>query len=69
MTNTEAWERIAARRGTPGLISTIQFGQDLPTEADLRLDEGPISEADAYARLAAWARERGITPPAPPTPR
>jgi SAM-dependent methyltransferase len=37
VTNTEAWDRIAARRGTPGLISTIQFGQDLPTEADLRL--------------------------------
>jgi poly(A) polymerase len=27
---------------------------------DLRLDEGPIDEANAYARLAAWARERGI---------
>jgi poly(A) polymerase len=27
---------------------------------ELRLDEGPIGEEDAYARLAAWARERGI---------
>jgi poly(A) polymerase len=27
---------------------------------DLRLDEGPIDEATAYERLAAWARERGI---------
>ena len=37
MTNTQAWDRIAARRGTPGLTGTIQFGTDLPTEADLRL--------------------------------
>jgi poly(A) polymerase len=29
---------------------------------DLRLDEGPVTEADAYARLDAWARERGIEP-------
>jgi len=29
---------------------------------DLRLDEGPMTEEEAYARLAAWARERGITP-------
>ncbi len=29
---------------------------------DLRLDEGPIDEADAYELLAAWARERGIEP-------
>jgi poly(A) polymerase len=27
---------------------------------DVRLDEGPIDEANAYERLAAWARERGI---------
>jgi poly(A) polymerase len=27
---------------------------------DLRLDEGPIDEADAYARLDEWARERGL---------
>ena len=25
-------------------------------------DEGPIEEADAFERLAAWARERGIEP-------
>jgi len=29
---------------------------------DVRLDEGPIDDADAYERLAAWARERGIEP-------
>jgi poly(A) polymerase len=28
---------------------------------DLRLDEGPMTEEEAYVRLAAWARERGIT--------
>jgi poly(A) polymerase len=35
-------------------------GEALEFLLDLRLDEGPMSEADAYARLAAWARERGI---------
>jgi poly(A) polymerase len=29
---------------------------------DLRLDEGPIERDEAYARLRAWARERGIEP-------
>lgn len=37
MTNTQAWDRVAARAGTAGLVDTIQFGPDLPTEADLRL--------------------------------
>jgi poly(A) polymerase len=32
---------------------------------DLRLDEGPLTEDEAYARLAAWARERDITPADP----
>jgi poly(A) polymerase len=27
---------------------------------DLRLDEGPMSEDDAYERLDAWGRERGL---------
>ena len=27
---------------------------------DLRLDEGPLTDEDAYARLATWAKERGI---------
>jgi poly(A) polymerase len=27
---------------------------------DVRLDEGPISEADAYARLRVWADHRGL---------
>jgi len=37
-------------------------GEALEFLLDLRLDDGPMSEADAYARLDAWARERGITP-------
>jgi SAM-dependent methyltransferase len=37
VTNTEAWDRIAARRGALGGGDTIRFGTDLPTEADLRL--------------------------------
>ena len=37
-----------------------------------RLDEGPVSEDDAYEALDAWARERGIEPVGerrPPKPR
>jgi SAM-dependent methyltransferase len=37
VTNTEAWDRVAARRGEVGSVDTIRFGADLPTEADLRL--------------------------------
>jgi SAM-dependent methyltransferase len=37
MTNTQAWDRLAARRGEAGSAFTVQFGPDLPTEADLRL--------------------------------
>ena len=29
---------------------------------EIRLDEGPLDEAEAYERLATWARERGIEP-------
>jgi len=42
----------------PGRI----VGEALEYLLDLRLDEGPISEEDAFARLDAWARERGVTP-------
>jgi SAM-dependent methyltransferase len=35
--NTDAWDRVAARRGEVSLPATIRFGADLPTEADLRL--------------------------------
>jgi len=35
-------------------------GEALAFLLDLRLDEGPLSEDDAYARLEAWAAERGL---------
>jgi poly(A) polymerase len=41
-------------------------GEALDFLLELRLDEGPMDEADAYARLAAWARERGIEPKGAP---
>jgi poly(A) polymerase len=37
-------------------------GEALDFLLEARLDEGPISEDDAYARLDAWAREQGIEP-------
>jgi poly(A) polymerase len=37
-------------------------GDALDALLEVRLDEGPIAEDDAYARLEAWARERGIEP-------
>jgi poly(A) polymerase len=40
-------------------------GEALELLLEARLDEGPISEEDAYARLDAWAAERGITPVRP----
>ena len=35
-------------------------GEALDFLLEARLDEGPIPEPDAYARLQAWARDRGI---------
>jgi poly(A) polymerase len=37
-------------------------GEALDELLEIRLDEGPIGEDEAYRRLAAWARERGIEP-------
>ena len=37
-------------------------GDALDFLLELRLDEGPIEKPDAYERLRAWARERGIEP-------
>ena len=37
-------------------------GEALDHLLEIRLDEGPIDEEDAYRRLAQWARERGIEP-------
>jgi poly(A) polymerase len=38
-------------------------GDALDFLLEARLDEGPIAEDEAYVRLAAWARDRGISPP------
>jgi poly(A) polymerase len=35
-------------------------GRALAFLLDLRLDEGPLTDEDAYARLASWAKEQGI---------
>jgi poly(A) polymerase len=43
-----------------GIGPSRQVGEALEFLLDARLDEGPIEEDDAYARLEAWARERGI---------
>ncbi len=37
-------------------------GEALEALLEARLDEGPIAPDDAYARLDAWARARGVTP-------
>ncbi len=37
-------------------------GEALDFLLEARLDDGPIPEAEAYERLTAWARERGIEP-------
>jgi poly(A) polymerase len=42
-------------------------GEALEFLLELRLDEGPMDEAEAYVRLATWARERGIEPKGAPT--
>ncbi|MGZ6996243.1 MAG: CCA tRNA nucleotidyltransferase [Acidimicrobiia bacterium] len=38
------------------------IGDALDFLLEARLDEGPIEEAEAFERLAAWARARGIQP-------
>ena len=38
------------------------IGEALDFLLELRLDDGPMSEDEAYARLDEWAAERGITP-------
>ena len=48
----------AGRYGFPGPI----VGEALSYLLDLRLDEGPLAEPAAFARLADWARARGIEP-------
>jgi poly(A) polymerase len=38
-------------------------GEALDFLLEARLDEGPIDEEDAYARLTAWAADRGLAAP------
>jgi poly(A) polymerase len=45
-----------------GLEPGPLVGEALDFLLEVRLDEGPIDESDAYERLAAWARQRGIEP-------
>jgi poly(A) polymerase len=45
-----------------GVEPSRVVGEALDFLLEARLDEGPIDEADAYTRLAAWARDRGIDP-------
>jgi poly(A) polymerase len=47
-----------------GIAPGPLVGEALDFLLEIRLDEGPIDEADAYARLADWARQRGIEPAA-----
>lgn len=37
MTNSEAWDRIAARRAAAAVTDVVHYGPDIPTEAELRL--------------------------------
>ena len=37
-------------------------GEALEFMLEIRLDEGPLDEPEAYARLRVWATERGIAP-------
>ncbi|HVM41039.1 MAG TPA: CCA tRNA nucleotidyltransferase [Acidimicrobiia bacterium] len=43
---------------TPGRL----VGDALDMLMELRIDEGPMSEDEGYARLDAWARDQGIEP-------
>ena len=45
-----------------GVAPSPMVGEALDFLLEVRLDEGPISDADAYARLTVWAREQGIEP-------
>ena len=51
MTNIEAWDRIAAPAADAGRAGVVQYGPDLPTEADLRLCGDVTRQAGARPRL------------------
>ena len=46
-----------------GVEPSRVVGEALDFLLEVRLDDGPIPEAEAYERLTAWAREQGIEPP------
>jgi poly(A) polymerase len=46
-----------------GIAPGPLVGRALDFLLEARLDEGPIAEDDAYARLAVWARDEGIDVP------
>jgi poly(A) polymerase len=50
----QVMERLGVK---PGRV----VGEALDFLLELRLDEGPISEDEAYARLDEWAAERGLS--------
>lgn len=45
-----------------GLAPGREIGAALEHLLELRLDEGPMSDEEAYARLDEWAADRGIRP-------
>jgi poly(A) polymerase len=45
-----------------GIPPGREVGEALDFLLEARLEEGPISEADAYERLARWRQERGRQP-------
>jgi poly(A) polymerase len=45
-----------------GIPPSRVVGEALEFLLELRLDEGPLGEEAAYARLAEWARARGVEP-------
>jgi len=59
MTNIESWDRVAARRGEAKGADVVQYGPDLPTEADLRLC-GDVS-GRRVLDLGCGAGENAIT--------
>jgi len=50
-----------------GLAPGPEVGRALAYLLELRLDEGPMSEAEAYVRLDAWAAEQGLRAAGPST--
>jgi poly(A) polymerase len=45
-----------------GIPPSPLVGEALDFLLEVRLDEGPVEESDAYERLRAWAAEQGIEP-------